>query len=121
MVPATLLTHADVLAALHGCKYDCASAEASLGALRRQREAKYNAAYTRSIADDKQVATSRREQSTPDGVKSGPKRATVNGGESPGGRLQETCGNRWEDWSDADRAAFLKHLGDKVETQPSTV
>lgn len=114
--PATLLTHADVFAALHRCKYDLASAEASLTALKRRREEKYNAAYTRSLSDDLPKSTDAAEGQAATAVGHiGSKRRTINGNETPGGLAAETGGNRWEDWSDADRAAFLKHLGDKVK------
>lgn len=117
--PATLLTHADVLAALHRCKYDLASAEASLTALKRRREEKYNIAYTRSLSDDLPKGT--RTDAAAGGqaeatvVCIGYKKRTINGNETPGGLAVEKGGNRWEDWSDTDRAAFLKHLGDKVK------
>lgn len=115
--PATVLTHADVFAALHRCKYDIASAEASLGALRRYRTAKYEGACVASNNEETQdeETSPSATQCTPSVGKAGlslPSRGKE--GERPGGWQAEERGNRWEDWSQADRAAFLTHLGDKV-------
>lgn len=119
--PASLLTHADVVAALHRCKYDPASAEASLVALARRRESKHNSASASTHARNLEQgnpdltagvvaaadASTRAGKSTSKTSPKGPRSVP------PAGK-SEVGGNRWEDWSEDDRAAFLVHLGDKV-------
>lgn len=121
--PTTLLSHADVVAALHRCKYDPASAEASLIALARRREAKYIVASAASDARNAEHGiTGQAAGAVVSGAGEG--RATAYKSTSktspkvladapPGGEI-DIGGNRWEDWSEDDRAAFLTQLGDKV-------
>lgn len=120
--PTSLLTHADVVTALHRCKYDPASAEASLVGLQRRRETKHKSASVSSDARKLQhssgdvaaeVATAP-EDSTTAQNSSNQLSSFAPGGEPYAGK-SDVGGNRWEDWSEADRAAFLLHLGDKVD------
>lgn len=121
--PTTLLSHADVVAALHRCKYDPASAEASLIALARRREANYKVASAGSDARNSEQGNT--EQAAGVGV-TGEAAGSAAADKStsmaspkvlcdapPGGK-SDIGGNRWEDWSEDDRAAFLAQLGDKV-------
>lgn len=117
--PASLLTHADVVAALHRCKYDPASAEASLVALARRRESKHNSASASTNARnweqgnaDPLVGVVPVANASATAGKSTSKPTDSIGG-LPGGK-SDVGGNRWEDWSEDDRSAFLMHLGDKV-------
>lgn len=122
--PASLLTHADVVAALHRCKYDPASAEASLVALARRRESKHNSASASTNARNLErgnagliagvVAAA--YASTSAGKSTSKPRSKAPSGGPPGGK-SDVGGNRWEDWSEDDRSAFLMHLGDKVRIQ----
>jgi len=124
--PDSLLTHADIVAALHRCKYDPASAESSLIALARRRESKYNSASASSdvrrldvngnagLAEETGVA-GESGGSAPAGKSASKVNSTSLGGGPPGGEGEDdTGGNRWEDWSEEDRATFLAQLGDKV-------
>lgn len=120
--PASLLTNADVVEALHRCKYDPASAEASLVALQRRRESKHSRASANSNARNLQQGSFNITAAVvaPEGsataiagngtsnVSARAKGRILPGDKSDGGA------NRWEDWSESDRAAFLVHLGDKV-------
>lgn len=119
--PTSLLTHADVVAALHRCKYDPASAEASLVGLQRRRETKHKSASASSDARKLQhsrgdvsaeAATSPEDSAT--AQKSSNQISSIAPGGEPYTGKSDVGGNRWEDWSEADRAAFLIHLGDKV-------
>lgn len=121
--PTSLLTHADVVAALHRCKYDPASAEASLVALARRRESKHNSASASNNARNLEqgnadltagVVAAAEASATAGKSISKPSSKAPSGG-SPAGK-SDVGGNRWEDWSEDDRAAFLMHLGDKVCT-----
>ncbi|CAM9452162.1 unnamed protein product [Ectocarpus sp. 8 AP-2014] len=118
--PTSLLTHADVVAALHRCKYDPASAEASLVGLQRRRETKHKSASASSDARKLQhgrgdvsaeAATSPEDSAT--AQKSSNQISSIALGGEPYTGKSDVGGNRWEDWSEADRAAFLLHLGDK--------
>eukprot|EP00903_Cladosiphon_okamuranus_P015525 g14334.t1 len=113
--PTTLLSHTDVVAALHRCKYDPASAEASLIALARRREAKYVVASAAS--DARNSGRCSMEQavggSATAAVKTtGNTSPKVLADAPPGGKV-DVGGNRWEDWSENDRVAFLAQLGEK--------
>ncbi|CAM9667574.1 unnamed protein product [Scytosiphon promiscuus] len=121
--PVSLLTNADVVEALHRCNYDPASAEASLVALQRRRETKHSRASansnTRNLQQGGSIITAAlvaatSEESATGAVGNGTSdtNARAPGGTSPG-NLRDGGGNRWEDWSETDRAAFLMHLGDK--------
>lgn len=122
--PVSLLTNADVVEALHRCKYDPASAEASLVALLRRRESKHNRASANSNARNLErvnsnitpaIVVAATEGNTAAAAGNGT--SVANAGASEGTSPGDTCdvgANRWEDWSEADRAAFLMHLGDKV-------
>lgn len=118
--PLSLLTQVDVMAALHRCKYDPASAEASLVALHRQRESAYKIA---SASNDSSAAsaadvTGAGAGAPSQGAAAEEKTRGKGGSKAYSGSLlgskRRMGGNRWEDWSEADRAAFVKHLGDKV-------
>lgn len=114
--PSSLLTHADVMEALHRCLYDPASAEASLTALERRRQSKHNAASIRGNAGEEAAVggvavVGDKTAGGRDGGKSGSKAEALL---SAGVGINEGEGNRWEDWSEDDRSAFLTHLGDKV-------
>lgn len=126
--PHSLLTHADVMAVLHRCKYDPASAEASLAALQRRRESKYNAASASNDARSSQQGnaadlTTKRATVHGHAIARGGKSGGRGGskGQSGGSSGDKSSGegNRWEDWSEVDRAAFLAHLGDKVQHELS--
>eukprot|EP00752_Nemacystus_decipiens_P010814 g9619.t1 len=112
--PTTLLSQADVVAALHRCKYDPASAEASLIALARRREAKYTVASAASDARNLQLRNTEQAGggSATAGKSSGSTSPRVLADAPPGGKI-DVGGNRWEDWSEDDRVAFLAQLGDK--------
>lgn len=106
---------------LHRCKYDPASAEASLTALQRRRELRYNLACASNEARNLQQSSA--NQSKAGGVAStgttGAAKSTGKGGTKGQGSASASAKhtpreNRWEDWSEADRAAFLTHLGEKV-------
>lgn len=115
--PSSLLTPADVMTALHRCGYDLASAETSLAALERRRQSRHNAASSLRDSAGEQAAVGRAgavggsAAGGKNGGKSGSKAEAVGSAckDSDGGN-----GNRWEDWSEVDRAAFLTHLGEKV-------
>ncbi|CAM9278100.1 unnamed protein product [Ectocarpus sp. 4 AP-2014] len=117
---SSLLTHADVVAALHRCKYDPASAEASLVGLQRRRETKHKSASASSDARKLQhsrgdlsaeAATSPEDSAT--AQESSNQISSIAPGGEPYTGKSDVGGNRWEDWSEVDRAAFLVHLGDK--------
>lgn len=127
--PDSLLTHADIVAALHRCKYDPASAEASLIALARRRESKYNSASSSSEVralganGNADLAEGTGVAGEPDGsdaatagksARKFPKYNSTRLGDGPPGGKDDKGGNRWEDWSEEDRATFLLQLGDKV-------
>ena len=122
--PASLLTHADVVAALHRCKYDPASAEASLVALARRRESKYSSASSSSevrtvdATGGADSAEGTGVAKVPEGSAPAGKSATTLSSntlcDGPPGGKDDVGGNRWEDWSEEDRATFLAQLGDKV-------
>lgn len=118
--PSTRLTHADLVVALHRCKYDLASAEASLGALKRHRESKYNAACSESTSDDATQDGASAENKATAGEGAVTTKSTLKReGESPKGNRgwqSGEGGNRWEDWSKGDKGAFLAHLEDKVSS-----
>ena len=116
--PTTLLSHADVVAALHRCKYDPASAEASLIALARRREAKYLVASAASDArnSERRSAEQAGGGSVAAGKSTGNTSPKVLADAPPGGKI-DIGGNRWEDWSEHDRVAFLTQLGEKVRTR----
>lgn len=129
--PDSLLTHADIVAALHRCKYDPASAEASLIALARRRESKYNRASSSSdvyklgangnadlakgtIGVAGEAEGSAKATATATAGKKSSKASSTSLGDGPPGGKGDKGGNRWEDWSEEDRAMFLAQLGDKV-------
>lgn len=122
--PTTLLSHADVVAALHRCKYDPASAEASLIALARRREAKYIVASAGSDARNSEQRSAEQAagaripgagggSATADKKRTSSASPRVLADAPPGGKV-DVGGNRWEDWSEDERAAFLTQLEDKV-------
>lgn len=120
--PVSLVTHVDLMAALHRYKYDLTSAEVSLVALQRLRETRHNVASAcndarslrQGIANTANVAKGRPtgERSTAGG--SGSKSGSKGQGGGSSGEGSNAHENRWEDWSEVERAAFLKHVGDKV-------
>lgn len=119
--PVSVLTHVDVMTTLHRCKYDPASAEASLAALQRRRETRYKLACASNEARNLQRSTA--DQSGARGAAStgttGAAKSTGKGGSKGQGGASASAKhtsreNRWEDWTEVDRAAFLTHLGEKV-------
>lgn len=115
--PISLLTQADVMTALHRFSYDLPSAEAWLISLQRHRESRYKIAVASTEKNANQDSGSGpvsrgmisgmkiSNKAVPKGQNSG----------SPTVSRRSGGGNRWEDWSGTDRAAFLTHLGNKVQ------
>lgn len=121
--PSSPLTHADVMAALHFCEYDLPSAEASFVALQRRRLLRYSAASAGNDARSAHLSATGPAggASVPGNSKGGKSNSRkgssigqIRGPEAENTTTAPADGNRWEDWSEADRAAFLTHLGDKV-------
>lgn len=127
--PVSLLTHVDIMTTLHRCKYDPASAEASLVALQRRRELRYNLASASNEARNSQLSTAEQSGSGGTGGARGAASVGTAGaakgiGKGGGSKGQGSASassakhmprdNRWEDWTEADRAAFLTHVGEKV-------
>lgn len=115
------MTHPDVMAALHRCRYESDQAEASLAALQRYKEKRFSVASAsndarnlhKSVGDAPAGGKGAMKRGSSNDKNSGRGNAKGEGGVSSGEK-DYSVGNRWEDWSEADRAAFLDHLGDKV-------
>ncbi|CAM9908240.1 unnamed protein product [Discosporangium mesarthrocarpum] len=110
------LTHADVVTALHKNDYQLARAEAWLSCLRSKRE-------TKIMGDSKEMKESKSSRSKwiapgagPGGAAGLGGRRQIGGGDG-GGKVcpadGERC-NRIEDWSEEEKAYFLKTLGEKA-------
>lgn len=115
--PISLLTQADVMTALHRFSYDLPSAEAWLISLQRNRESRYKIAIASAEKNSTQDSGSRlNNRGMIPGMKISSK--AIPKGQSSGlptVSRRSGGGNRWEDWSGTDRAAFLTHLGNKVQ------
>ena len=125
--PVSFLTHVDIMTTLHRCKYDPASAEASLVALQRRRESRYNLACASNEARNLQQSTAEQSRAGGEGrtastgtagaAKSSGKGGSKGQGGASASAKHMSKDNRWEDWTEADRAAFLTHLGEKVRSR----
>lgn len=114
--PISLLTQADIMTALHRFSYDLPAAEAWLISLQRHRESRYKIAVA---STEKYVTQDSASGPVSRGVIPGMKISSkvIPKGQSSGSPTvsrRSGGGNRWEDWSGTDRAAFFTHLGNKV-------